>query len=67
MSAKSILVTAALPAALSLSAQCDRWQQRIRCEMDVQLDVSTHRFSGEQELRYTNNSPDTLRELYFHL
>ncbi|MCB0780910.1 MAG: M1 family peptidase, partial [Flavobacteriales bacterium] len=35
--------------------------------MDVELDVRTHRFSGEQELRYTNNSPDTLRELYFHL
>ena len=67
MSVKSIFVTAALPAALSLSAQCDRWQQRIRCSMDVELDVRTHRFSGEQELRYTNNSPDTLRELYFHL
>lgn len=61
--------------ALSLSAalvhfvngQCDRWQQHIRCELTVDLDVRTHRFTGNEKLTYTNNSPDTLRELFFHL
>jgi hypothetical protein len=48
-------------------AQCDRWQQRITCDMSVDLDVKTHRFTGEQVLVYQNNSPDTLRQLFFHL
>ena len=47
---------------LLLHAQCDRWQQRIRCEMAVDLDVKTHRFTGSEKLVYQNNSPDTLRQ-----
>ncbi|HNA34397.1 MAG TPA: M1 family peptidase, partial [Flavobacteriales bacterium] len=49
------------------SGQCDRWQQRIRCELTTDLDVRTHRFTGTEKLSYTNNSPDTLRQLFFHL
>ncbi len=52
---------------LSSFAQCDRWQQRITCDMSVDLDVKSHRFTGEQVLVYQNNSPDTLRQLFFHL
>ncbi len=52
---------------LLANAQCDRWQQRIRCEMAVELDVKSHRFTGTEKLVYQNNSPDTLRQLYFHL
>lgn len=48
-------------------AQCDRWQQRITCDMDVELDVRTHAFTGKEKLVYQNNSPDTLHQLYFHL
>lgn len=51
----------------TILAQCDRWQQRVRYEMDVHLDVTTHRYSGVQRLAYVNNSPDTLPELFFHL
>lgn len=35
--------------------------------MSVDLDVKSHRFTGEQVLVYQNNSPDTLRQLFFHL
>jgi len=48
-------------------SQCDRWQQRIRCELTTELDVRTHRFTGTEKLTYTNNSPDTLRQVFFHL
>lgn len=48
-------------------SQCDRWQQRVHYTMSADLDVSTHRYTGESTLRYTNNSPDTLREVFFHL
>lgn len=61
------LVAIAVPLFLLANAQCDRWQQRIGCEMNVELDVRAHTFSGHQRLRYTNNSPDTLSRMYFHL
>ena len=48
-------------------AQCDRWQQRVEYTMQVDLDVTTHRFQGTSELVYHNNSPDTLKEVFFHL
>lgn len=50
-----------------LHAQCDRWQQRITCDIAVDLDVRTHRFVGSEKLVYTNNGPDTLRTMFFHL
>ena len=31
------------------------------------MDVDDHTFSGTQSIRYQNNSPDTLDELFFHL
>lgn len=48
-------------------AQCDRWQQRVRYTMDVDLDVRDHNYRGAATLVYTNNSPDTLREVFFHM
>jgi hypothetical protein len=60
-----VFVLCALPA--MLHAQCDRWQQRVKYTMDVDLDTRDHRFTGSTRLVYTNNSPDTLRELFFHL
>lgn len=50
-----------------LLAQTDRWQQAVDYKMTVNLDVKTHRFTGIQELRYTNNSPDTLKRVFYHL
>jgi len=50
-----------------LNAQCDRWQQRVEYTMQAALDATTHGFAGTSTLVYTNNSPDTLREVFFHL
>jgi len=47
--------------------QPDRWQQRVKYFMDVKMDVSANRFSGKQRLEYTNNSPDTLYKVFYHL
>ncbi len=35
--------------------------------MDVTLLAETHRYWGEQRLTYTNRSPDTLRQAFYHL
>jgi hypothetical protein len=51
----------------SLTAQPDRWQQRVKYTMHVMVDVATNRIKGKQLLEYTNNSPDTLTKVFFHL
>ena len=51
----------------TVSAQPDRWQQRVKYTMRVDMDVSTNRFTGNQTLAYTNNSPDTLSKVFYHL
>lgn len=43
------------------------WQQHIKYQMDIQMDVNTNQFRGRQKLQYTNNSPDTLHQLFYHL
>ncbi len=53
--------------AQSALAQPDRWQQKVKYTMDVSVNVQTNRFTGTQKLEYTNNSPDTLRRVFYHL
>ncbi|MDI3322209.1 M1 family metallopeptidase [Pinibacter soli] len=48
-------------------AQPDRWQQRVSYKMNIDMDVNTNRFTGTQKLEYTNNSPDTLYKVFYHL
>ena len=43
------------------------WQQHVDYKMDVAMDVKNYQYKGKQELVYTNNSPDTLRKVYYHL
>lgn len=48
------------------NAQETRWQQSIAYKMNVQLDVTSNIISGTQDIKYVNNSPDTLFRLFFH-
>ncbi|NBT08057.1 MAG: M1 family peptidase [Chitinophagia bacterium] len=48
-------------------AQADRWQQHIDYKIKAALDVTNNIVKGNEELVYTNNSPDTLRKVYFHM
>lgn len=43
------------------------WQQHVNYKMNIDMDVSDFTFSGEQELVYTNNSPDTINKIYYHM
>ncbi len=43
------------------------WQQEVDYKMDVQMDVKKYQYTGKQELKYTNNSPDTLNKVFYHL
>src|SRR5690606_30707419 len=43
------------------------WQQHVDYKMEVTMDVENFQYSGTQELVYTNNSPDTLKRVFYHL
>jgi len=52
---------------LTTQAQPDRWQQRVKYKMNVDVDVNSNKFTGKQTLAYTNNSTDKLDRVFYHL
>lgn len=52
----------------TLASQNDAyWQQQVDYRIEVSLDDTRHVLSGNIEIQYRNNSPDTLREIWMHL
>src|SRR5436309_9438439 len=45
----------------------DYWQQHVSYTISGTLIDSIHSFDGKLSVVYTNNSPDTLHEVWFHL
>ena len=43
------------------------WQQDVYYEIDAEINEETDIISASQKLKYWNNSPDTIYEVYFHL
>ncbi len=43
------------------------WSQNVAYDMDITLKTDRHRMFGTQRATYTNNSPDTLHTVYYHL
>ncbi|WP_378186083.1 M1 family metallopeptidase [Aquimarina sp. W85] len=43
------------------------WQQHVSYTMDIEMNVDKFQYQGTQELIYTNNSPDTLTQVFYHL
>jgi hypothetical protein len=43
------------------------FQQDVKYSIDVKLDDRTHQLRGHEELAYTNNSPQALSFIWFHL
>ncbi|TAL48045.1 MAG: M1 family peptidase [Chitinophagaceae bacterium] len=52
---------------LTIYSQPDRWQQRVKYTMDIDMNVQTNQFTGKQKLEYWNNSSDTLTRVFYHL
>lgn len=57
----------ALFCSISAFAQPDRWQQRVKYTMNIDMNVQTNKYTGKQRLEYWNNSPDTLDRVFYHL
>lgn len=51
---------------LPLTAQKDYFQQEVHYDIEVRLDDQLDAIFAQLKLTYVNNSPDTLRELWFH-
>ncbi len=43
------------------------WQQHVDYKMEIDMDVNTFQYQGKQTLVYTNNSPDVLDKVFYHL
>jgi len=52
---------------LSTSISAQYWQQEVDYTMSVRLDTETAIYKGTQKLIYTNNSPETLKKIFYHL
>jgi hypothetical protein len=52
---------------IAANAQKAYWQQKVDNDITVTLDDKAHMLRGYINITYTNNSPDTLRFIYFHL
>lgn len=50
----------------NLNAQ-EYFQQKVNYKIDVKLDDIKHELSAFEEIEYTNNSPNELRFIYFHI
>jgi len=66
---KKLLLSIAILASFWASAQNNTsyWQQHVDYKMEVDMNVENFQYSGTQELVYTNNSPDTLDRVFYHL
>jgi hypothetical protein len=51
----------------NIQAQAADWQQHVNYVMDIDVDADFHQYKGHQVLTYTNNSPDTLHRVFYHL
>lgn len=43
------------------------WQQHADYSMEIDMNVNNYQYQGVQKLVYTNNSPDVLNRVYYHL
>ncbi len=64
---KFLLLSFFVASVFLTNAQTDRWQQRVKYTMNIDMNVKTNQFTGNQKLEYTNNSSDTLKRVFYHL
>lgn len=64
---KSVICLVVILFSSHVFAQPDRWQQRVKYTMNIDMDVQHNQYTGKQKLEYWNNSPDTLDRVFYHL
>ncbi|HIE48975.1 MAG TPA: M1 family peptidase [Gammaproteobacteria bacterium] len=64
---KKLLIILCFCFTASVLSQNGYWQQHVEYTMEIDVDVERFSYAGEQNLVYTNNSPDTLQRVFYHL
>ncbi len=69
MNKKNIITVFLVFIGLSVNAQSNAtyWQQHVDYKMDIDMNVKKYQYDGKQKLVYTNNSPDELNMVFYHL
>ena len=62
---RSLLIL--LSVLLSSSIYGQYWQQAVDYTIEVDMDHETAQYNGTETVVYTNNSPETLHKVFFHL
>ncbi len=62
-----LLVVVLFIGTLITGQQGPYYQQFAKYAMDIDVDAANFTYNGRQTITYTNNSPDELKEVYFHL
>lgn len=62
-----LLLTFIFVSTTAISQTRDYWQQNIKYEMIIDVDIDNYKYTGESKITYYNNSDDTLKKVYFHL
>lgn len=52
---------------LHFHGQTRYFQQQAHYQMEIVMNTKNHTYKGKQKISYQNNSPDTLKVVYFHL
>ena len=65
---KSLLFLMFQLISISIFAQrAGYWEQKVDYQMTIDVDEQKFQYDGKMSLEYTNNSPETLNKVYFHL
>ena len=64
---KIILLTLSLVFGMVAAQQNAYYQQYAQYKMDIDVDANNFTYAGKQTITYSNNSPDELKVIYFHL
>jgi hypothetical protein len=64
---KILLLSLSLFSFIISFAQNGYWQQSVMYNIQATLNDTDAKLSGNEQITYTNNSPDAIKEIYFHL
>lgn len=64
---KTLIFTLILSFTFSFAQLSQYYQQQANYVMDIDVDAANFTYQGKQTITYTNNSPDELKVVYFHL
>ncbi len=64
---KCFLVLFSFLGFLALAQKSAYYQQQAKYKMEIDVDAPHYTYKGKQTIEYTNNSPDELKTVYFHL